>query len=144
MQGSRTAAAVSSSRLLRRALLGLISLLLLWLAWTGLTGGVHQLPQSQTPGQVTQTLTQLAYGLFALLSLVTTFWARRWHRLVVAAWIASVTLAAGLASVVWGETSILTGILSGAGALLIGLGIAWLLQVGAHHHTAPHHSRFPP
>jgi hypothetical protein len=47
-----------------------------------------------------------------------------------------VTLAAGLASVVWGGTSLLIGLLSGAAALLIGLGIAWLLRVGARGLTS--------
>ena len=121
---------------LRRALLAIVGLLLLWLGWTGLTQGINQLPQSQTPGQIAQTITQVAFGLFALLSLVTTFWARRWNTLMLAAWTVSVTLAAGLASVVWGGTSLLVGLLSGAGAFLIGLGIAWLLRVATRGLTS--------
>lgn len=116
---------------IRLALLVLVGMLLLWLAWTGLSGGVNQLPQSQTPGQIAQTLTQFCFGLFALLSLLTTFWGRRWNRSMLAAWTASVTLAAGLASVVWGGTSLLIGIVSGAAALLVGLAIAWLLRLAA-------------
>ena len=119
------------SPVIRRTLLVMVSLLLLWLAWTGLSQGVNQLSQSQTTGQIAQTITQLSFGLFALLSLVTTFWSRRWNPLMLAGWTVSVTLAAGLASVVWGGTSLLIGLLSGAAALLIGLGIAWLLRVGA-------------
>lgn len=119
------------SPVIRRTLLVMVSLLLLWLAWTGLSQGVNQLSQSQTTGQIAQTITQLSFGLFALLSLVTTFWSRRWNPLMLAGWTVSVTLAAGLASVVWGGTSLLVGVLSGAAALLIGLGIAWLLRVGA-------------
>ena len=121
---------------LRRALLAIVGLLLLWLGWTGLTQGINQLPQSQTPGQIAQTLAQVAFGLSALLSLVTTFWARRWNTLMLAAWTVSVTLAAGLASVVWGGTSLLVGLLSGAGAFLIGLGIAWLLRVATRGLTS--------
>lgn len=119
------------SPVIRRTLLVMVSLLLLWLAWTGLSQGVNQLSQSQTTGQIAQTITQLSFGLLALLSLVTTFWSRRWNPLMLAGWTVSVTLAAGLASVVWGGTSLLVGVLSGAAALLIGLGIAWLLRVGA-------------
>lgn len=121
---------------IRRALLALLALLLLWLAWSGLSGGVHQLPQSQTPGQIAQTITQFVFGLFAFLSVVTTFWATRWNRLMLACWTVSVTLAAGLASVVWGRTSLLIGLLSGAAALLIGIGIALLLRVGARGLTS--------
>ncbi|MFL5462522.1 MAG: hypothetical protein ACJ79B_07120 [Gemmatimonadaceae bacterium] len=43
----------------------------------------------------------------------------------------SLSLAAGLASVAWGGTSLLVGLVSGIAALLIGLGIAWLLRVAA-------------
>lgn len=124
------------SPVIRRTLLAMVSLLLLWLAWTGLSQGVNQLSQSETSGQIAQTITQLSFGLFALLSLVTTFWSRRWNPLMLAGWTVSVTLAAGLASVVWGGTSLLIGLLSGAAALLIGLGIAWLLRVGARGLTS--------
>jgi hypothetical protein len=113
-----------------------VGLLLLWLAWTGLSQGVSQFPQSQTPGQIVQTLTQFAFGLFALLGLLTTFWGRRWNRFMLAGWSASVASAAGLASVVWGGTSLLIGILSGVAALLIASGIAWLLRIAARGLTS--------
>jgi hypothetical protein len=116
---------------LRQALLAIGVIVLLWLAWTGLSGGVTQLSQAQTPGQVIQTGTQFAYGLFALLSVVTTFWASRWNLLMLAGWTVSAALAGGLAAVVWGGASLLTGYVAGGAALLIGLGIAWLLRAGA-------------
>lgn len=116
---------------IRQALLAIGVIVLLWLAWIGLSGGVTQWPQAQTPGQVIQTGTQFAYGLFALLSVVTTFWARRWNPLVLAGWTVSVTLAGGLATVVWGDASLLTGFVAGGAALLVAMGIAWLLRAGA-------------
>lgn len=119
------------NRRIRLVLLGVVNLLLLWLAWTGLSGGVHQFSQSKTPGQTAQTIMQVALGVFALLGVVTTFWGRQWNRAMLAAWIASVTLAAGLASVVWGGTSLLVGMASAGGALVVGLGVAWLQRVGA-------------
>ena len=111
-----------------------MGLILLWLAWTGLVGGVHQISQSDTPGKIAQTLAQFAFGLFALLSLVTSFWARRWNVSMLAGWTISVALAAGLASVVWGGTSVSVGILTGAGALIVALAIAWLFRVAARNH----------
>jgi len=113
----------------RQILLVIVCGLLLSLAWIGLSGGFHQLPQSRTPGQMVQTLTQFGFGFFALLSLVTTFRAQRWNPLMLVIWVISLSLAAGLASVVWGETSLLVGLVSGSVALLIGLGIAWLVRV---------------
>lgn len=121
---------------LRLTLLAIAVLLFLGLAWTGIAGGINQLPQSQTTGQTAQTIAQLAYGFFALLSVVTTFWGRRWTFLVLGCWAISLMLAAGLASVVWGGTSLGIGLLSGGAALLIALGIAWLLRVGARGLTS--------
>jgi len=115
----------------RWALLGIALLLLFALAWTGLSGGIQQLPQTETGGQRVQALMQVAYGFFALLTVGTTFMARRWSRIVRAGWIVSLALAAGLASVVWGDTSLALGVLSGAGAALVAVGILWMLQVGA-------------
>lgn len=43
----------------------------------------------------------------------------------------SVALSAGSASVVWGETSLAIGFLSGAAAFLVVVAIGWLLRVGA-------------
>ena len=116
----------------RQILLVIVCGLLLWLAWIGLSGGLHQLSQSRTPGQMVQTLTQFGFGFFALLSLVTTFRAQRWNPLMLVSWVISLSLAAGLASVVWGGTSLLVGLVSGSVALLIGLGIAWLVRVVAN------------
>lgn len=113
----------------RRILLVIPCLFLLLLAWNGLSGGVNQWSQSQTTGQRVQTFTQFCFGFFALLSVVTTFWARRWNPLMLVSLIISLSLAAGLASVAWGGTSLLVGVVSGTAALLIGLCIAWLLRV---------------
>lgn len=116
---------------IRIALLVVVGLVLLWLAWTGVTQGVNQMGQSRTPGQVIQTVTQFAFGLFAALSLVTTFWWRRWNRRMLGALIVSLTLAGGLASIIWGGTSILMGCAAGAATLLISLGLAWVLRFAA-------------
>ena len=116
----------------RQIFLVIVCVLLLWLAWMGLSGGLHQLSQSRTPGQIVQTLTQFGFGVFALLSVVTTFRAQRWNRLMLASWVISLSLAAGLASVVWGDTSLWVGLIAGSAALAIGLAIAWLARVVAN------------
>ena len=115
----------------RRVLLAVVLLLLLWLAWTGLSGGITQLSQAQTLGQQAQTLSQIAYGLFALLCGITTFWGRRWSGPLEVCWAVSITVAAGLAAIVWGGTSVAIGVLSGGAALLIALVIVWLRRAGA-------------
>src|SRR5215212_1987882 len=125
----------------RQVFLAIVCVVLLWLAWIGLSGGVAQLSQSRTPGQMTQTFTQFAFGLFALLSVLTTFWARRWNRLMLVGWVISLSLAAGLASIAWGGTSLLIGSVSGMAALLIGLAIAWLLRVASRGLTRTESAR---
>ena len=122
---------MNPSPAVRRVVLAVALLLLLTLAWTGIHDGLDQLPQSQTVGQKAQTFTQVAYGLFALLTAVTTFWGRRWGRVSQASWVSFVTLCAGLASVVWGGTTLGIGLLAGGATLLVALAITWLLRVGA-------------
>jgi hypothetical protein len=122
---------------LRRVLLIVAIVLLLALTWTGISGGISQLSSTRTAGQAAQTVLQLVYGLFALLSIATTFWGRQWNRPMLVGWTVSLALTAGLASVVWGGTSILIGFLSGGAAGLIAVGIAWLLRVGGARGSLP-------
>ena len=122
---------MTTSPIVRRVCYAIALMLLLGLAWLGLSGGVQQISQSHTASQKAQTGAQLAYGVFALLSVVTTFWGQRWARAVVVCLLVSVTLAGGLASVAWGGTSLVVGLLSSAAAFLVGFAIIWLLHVGA-------------
>jgi hypothetical protein len=78
-----------------------------------------------------QSVLQLAYGVLGFSCVLTTFWGRRWGPPVQIGWALSVALAAGLASVVWGGTTVGIGLLSGGAALLIALAMLWLLRVGA-------------
>jgi len=123
--------------MLRRILLWIALLLFLAFAWLGLSGGIDDLPVSTTTGQRVQSVMQLMYGAFALLTAVTVFWGRRWARLSRKGWILSCTLAAGLASIVWGETTLAIGILSGAAGAAMALGATWLLKAGARSLTHP-------
>ena len=117
--------------MLRRILLAVVLLVLVALAWLGLSGGVHDLPQSTTVGEKVQSLTQLLYGAFALLTAVTTFWGRRWARVIRASWIVICAVAGGLASIAWGGTTLAKGLLSGIASAAIAATIVWLLRVGA-------------
>ena len=56
---------------LRGTIGGLAALLLLWLGWEGISGGVTQWSDVTTVSQRVQNVTQLAYGVFAVLVLVT-------------------------------------------------------------------------
>ena len=115
--------------LLRRTLFVVVAVVLLALTWSGVNGGMDQWGESRSPGQVIQTLTQFAFALFALLSLVTMIWGRRWSRVMGAGLTVSLGLAGGLASVVWGGTSVPIGVIAALASAAIGLGITWLARV---------------
>lgn len=122
---------MSPGPVVRRVLLVVALLLLAGLGWTGISGGLRQIPESRTFGQRVQSLSQLAYGLLSVLAVLTSVWRRRWRPLILACWTVCVTLAGGFASVVWGGTTLLVGVASGAAALLVALAIIWLLRVGS-------------
>jgi len=114
----------------RRVLGGAAVLLLLALTWLGVSGGIRQIPQSHTPGELIQSVAQLSYGVFSLLGVLTRLRPDRWGRLVLGCWVASMTVAGGFAPVVWGGASVGTGLVSGAAVVLVALGIVWLLRAG--------------
>ena len=117
--------------LLRRVLFVVVALGLLGLIWSGVNGAVDQWHESRTPAQFAQTLTQFAFALFALLTLVTMIWGRRWNRVMGAGLTVSLGLAGGLGSVAWGDTSVLIGVVAALASAAVGLGIAWLARVAA-------------
>ena len=114
----------------RRFLLAGAALLLLTVAWETLSGGLHQLPRSVTFGQQVETAVQLACGVLSLLSVLTSFWWRRWGPPVLAAWAVSLSAAAGISSLVWGPPSLSVGLVFAAGSLLIAVAIIRLLRAG--------------
>ena len=127
---------MTSSPALRRVLLVIALLLLLGLAWTGLYGGTKLLSPSHTLGQKVQAYAQIAFGLFALLSGVTTFRAHRWSSLAQACFTITLAMATGLFAVVWNRMTLVLGIVSGTTALLAALAIIGLLRVGARGLTS--------
>lgn len=65
-----------------RVLLVIGVLLVLPLAWTGVNGAIEQYPGIHSVGQQWQTAAQLALGVCSVLTIVVTFWVRRWRRAV--------------------------------------------------------------
>ena len=56
---------------------------------------------------------------------------RRWNLVMLGCWVVSLTVAAGLAAIVWGESGFGIGVLASGATVLIALAIVWLLRVGA-------------
>jgi hypothetical protein len=57
---------------------------------------------------------------------------------VLAGWAASLTIAAGLAPVVWGGNGWLSGLVAAAAAVLIAAGVIWMLRAGDRRTAPPH------
>ena len=85
---------------------------------------------SRTIGQIVETIVQLACGLLSLLSTITCFHWHRFRHAVRAAWIISLTTAAGMSSLVWGPPMLTVGLVFATGAFLVSIAIIWLLRVG--------------
>jgi hypothetical protein len=128
---------VTAGPVLRRFLLVVAVLLLLGLAWTGIRGGIDQLSGMHTTAQTIQTAFQLVYGVLAVLSIVTVFWAQRWNHAILVGWAIALAFAGGLGATAWGGTSVLIGVISGIIAGVVGAGIAWLLRIGARRTLVP-------
>ena len=105
----------------------------LFLAYTGLVGGVQQYPSIHNTGTWIQTAFQLAFGIFSVLSLIVTFRVKHWRRWVFPGFVLSVALAAGFAPVAWGQQGLWKGLLAGVASLLIAAVNVWLLRGGERH-----------
>lgn len=111
----------------RRALTAIVWILLIALAWTGVNGGVRDWPHAHSVGQRVQSVLQGLYGVLAIACLAVPS-RGPWARLVPALFVASCTLAAGLAVTVWGEASWGMGFLAGVGAFVVSAGLVLSLR----------------
>ena len=119
-----------TSRVPGRVFVAVGVVVLLGLAWTGLIGGLQLLTPSQSQGQKLQAAAQIAFGVFALLSVVTTFWGRCWWAFAVTGFAVALSLAAGLFVVVWNRATAGAGIVAGLVASLCAWALIRLLRLG--------------
>jgi len=112
----------------RQVLAALTIILLLALAFQGITGGVQQLPQSSTIGQYVQSLAQVLYGVCAVLSIATAIRWRQFASSVQFGFIAGCVAAGGLAAVSWGGASVVSGVMTAAVAFVIASALVWMLR----------------
>ncbi len=115
---------------LRRAGQIVAALLLVGLAWWACAGAIANTRQAHTLGQRVETLVQFATAALALGSALTAFVWRRWGRAVRASWTAALAVMAALSALVWGPPFPLVALGFAVIALLVALGIGWLLRGG--------------
>lgn len=110
-------------------------ILLLVLAWTGISGGIQQLSAMHTTPQRIQTWLQLAMGITSALALLASFHAEPWARAVYIAFVLSCTLAGGLATYAWGGQGGWPTVAAAVGSLLVSALIVWLVQPRVPEHA---------
>ena len=118
--------------LVRRLLGACAALLVLGLAWWGITGGLRNLAQARTIAQQVETAIQLAWGLLSIAVVVTRYGWRRTGRPVRIAWVVSFAATVGLSALVWGPPMLHVALLFVAVALLLARLILWALGPALH------------
>ena len=83
-----------------------------------------------TTAQRVQTAFQFALGITSALALIVTFRGERWRRAANIAFVASATLAAGLAPYAWAAQALGPSVVAGVGSLLVAWLIVWLARGG--------------
>ena len=117
MSGERGGRAVG-----RAIALGILVIFLLAGAYNGLVEGINATHHADTPGMRVATVTQLLYGVAAVVALLALATKRAWSRWAVLGCFLAASVTGGLAPVVYGGEPVRTGLLSGAvSALLLGL-----------------------
>jgi hypothetical protein len=87
-------------------------------------------------GRQIQTMAQLLYGIFGLLAGVLLATNRPLPKVLEWGWTVTVTVAGGMAPVVWGGGRTLEGVAGGGIAILIALGTVWIARRGSRPLTS--------
>ena len=103
---------------------------ILGLAWAAIPTSLNQLPQRNTVSQSLQVYTSLIFGFFGILVVLMAFMWRQKAWIAEVVFVASGAVTAGMASVVWGRTSMVLGVVSFVTAGLITAILVWLLRFG--------------
>lgn len=131
MSPAQTAAGHQGLAISQRIGLGAGVVMAAGCVYTGISGGLRDIATAETIGQTVQSWAQLGYGALAATLIALRLGLRRRVNAVSWLWVGVLAVAAGVAPVAWGDTSIPIGIFSGLVAAGIAYGIDRLLAVGA-------------
>lgn len=113
----------------RQLAVGICIILLLIISWISITGGLDQLPRSETTGQKAETFVQLICGILSLVSILTLYLWKKWAQIIQYAWAVSFVITAGLSALVWGPPMWAIALIFGVAALLLATGILKILRI---------------
>jgi hypothetical protein len=103
------------------------AILLLAIGITGFMSALHDFGDVRSIGQGIMNTTQFIYATLSLLMVAGLFFRRRPMRAVAFLWLLSFTFSTGMAPIVWGNTSLIAGLLAGAGAAAAGVPQLWIV-----------------
>jgi hypothetical protein len=106
-----------------------VAAMLLLSAYGGLVDGVGSLRSVSTVGQRLTASMQLAYGGLSVACLFALVAARGWMGRLLVVWAVALTLTAALASIFWGGTSIVIGVVAGLSVALVASLVLWAWRV---------------
>jgi hypothetical protein len=115
---------------LDHALVALAGALLLVLAWLGIKGGIEQWPASHSLSREVQSAAQLGYGVCSIFVVASRANTGRPAQVIRVAWLACLTVAGGLAPMVWGGSGWASVAVTAVASLAAGCGILWLYRRG--------------
>ena len=105
-------------------------------AFLGINGWWNQLSQCDTVGRQIQTMAQFGYGVLGLSVGGLLIVKRLVPRTLEWLWIGTMTIAGGMAPIVWADSGILSGIAGGIAPMAIALGTVWLSRRGSRPRTS--------
>ena len=103
---------------------------ILGLAWAAIPTSLNQLPQRNTLPQSMQVYTSLIFGFSGIAVVFLAFMWRQKAWIAEVVFVASGAVTAGLASVVWGRTSMFLGVISFVASGFITAVLVWMLRFG--------------
>lgn len=104
--------------------------LILALGLSGINDGIHNLKSAVTAGQKVVIAAQFGYFLCGLIAAGALLARSRWARPALWTWAALIALVGGLASVAWGGTTPVIGLVAGAASAAIAALVVWLALQG--------------
>lgn len=109
---------------------------LLFIGYTGITGGFQQVGASATLGQRVQTGTQLLFGVLAVAVVGALAARHRWSRPLLVGWGAVLSVSAGFAVIVWGGQGALPAAAATLATALIAAFTLWAVTPAMHPSAA--------
>jgi len=123
---------------IKRINIARLAAILIWsaLAYVGIAGWINQWSQCDTLGRQIHTLAQLAYGVLSVVLVIIHLRSRRTPKVLAVIWGLAITMATGMAPIVWGSAGLVASAAAAVSGLLLVMGSLWLAHRGSRALTS--------